>query len=200
MVMAAIGIGMTLLGASANNKAAEQSMQATAKADAASRRATANSQIAAVHSQNAKVDELKRSVEIMGMQGKADAVLRKESYNDMMATSMVMGAASGRALNEGSTAAIFDKSHSDMMWDQMWTKNNQEISEAAMYRDMENVYQAGATSLMLGGEALGVSALRSEAGMDNQAAAAQQTFNNAVTGAVTSYANAYGDTLFGKAL
>ncbi len=200
MIMAAVGMGMTLLGASANKKAAAKSMQAQATADTAGRRATANSMIASVHSQNAKVDEMKRSVELIGIQGKADAVMRKESYNEMMATSMVMGAASGRALNEGSTDAIFNKSQSDYMWDQMWNKNNQEISEAAMYQDMENIYQAGATSLMLGGEQLGVDRLRSMAGQESQAAAMQTSFNNTMTGMVNSYASSYGDTLFGKGL
>ncbi len=195
--MALAGMGMSLLGASANKKAAEKSMQAQASADTASRRATANSMIASVHSQNAKVNDLKRSVEIMQMQGKADAVLRKESYNEMMATSMVMGAASGRALNEGSTASIMDKSNSDYMWDQMWAKTGIEISEAAMYQDMEEIYKAGATSLLLGKEQLQVARLGSMAGQSNTAAAAQMAFNNTLVKVGQSAINNYGSSLFG---
>ncbi len=197
MVMAAIGMGVSLLGASANNKAAQKSLEAQAAADTASRRATASSMIASVNSQNAKVDELKRSVDIMQLQGKADSLIRKESYNDTMALSMVMGAASGRVFGEGSMDAIFDKSESDYMWDQLWAKNSQEISEAAMYRDMENIYEAGQTSLMLGREQLEVARLGSMAGQENTAAAAQQAFNNTLTSGVKSITSNYGDSLFG---
>jgi len=198
MILAAVGMGMSLLGASANKKAAQKAMRAQATADTAARKATAASMIATVHSQNAKVKELQRANDIMQMQGKADAMIRQEDYNDTMATAMVMGAASGRVFGQGSMDAIMDKSESDFMWDQMWAKNSLEISEAALHQDMKNVYQAGANSLLLGREQLEVARLGSMAGQQNTAAQAQAAFNNSITGMVNSYAKSYGDTLFGK--
>jgi len=197
MYMAALGMGLSLLGASSNKKAAEKSMRAQATADTAARKATASSMIAQVNSQNAKVKELERTGEIMQMQGKADAVIRKENYNQTQSMAMVMGAASGRVFGEGSVSTIMDKSRSDFMWDQLWAKNSLEISEAALEQDKQNIYQAGSTSLMLGQQELEVSRLGSMAGQQNTAAAAQNAFNNTLIQGVNSYANTYGDTLFG---
>lgn len=198
MYMAALGMGLSLLGASSNKKAAERSMKAQAAADTAARQATASSMIAQVSSQNSKVKELERAGEIMQMQGKADAVIRKEAYNETQSMAMVMGAVSGRVFGSGSMETIMDKSKSDYMWDQLWAKNSLEISEAALEQDKLNIYQAGATSLMLGQQELEVARLGSMAGQQNTAAAAQNAFNNTLIGGVQSYASNYGDTLFGK--
>jgi len=199
MIMAAVGMGVSLLGAASNKKAAQRAMRAQAVADTASRQTTAKSMIASVHSQNAKVEELKRMDEMMQMQGKADAVIRKEDYNDMAATQLVMGAASGRVVSDagGSIGKIIEKSENDFMWDQMWNANIQEISQAALYQDMKNIYQAGATSLVLGRNELEVARLGSMAGQTNTAAAAQQSFNNALVGGAKSVINNYGDSILG---
>ncbi len=192
-------MGVSLLGAASNKKAAQRAMRAQAVADTASRQTTAKSMIASVHSQNAKVEELKRMDEMMQMQGKADAVIRKEDYNDMAATQLVMGAASGRVVSDagGSIGKIIEKSENDFMWDQMWNANIQEISQAALYQDMKNIYQAGATSLVLGRNELEVARLGSMAGQTNTAAAAQQSFNNALVGGAKSVINNYGDSILG---
>lgn len=195
MALTGLSMGMSLLGARSNAKAAQKSLNAQAKADEASRRAQASSQIAQVNSQNAKVYDLKRSVEIMQLQGQADAVMRTENYNDMMATAMVMGATSGRALNEGSMESIFNKSKSDYEWDQMWARNSMEISEAAMYQDMSEIYRSGSISLGLGAENLGVSRLASQTGQQNTAARAQQSFNNTLVSAGQSAIKHYGPNL-----
>ena len=67
-----------------------------------------------------------------------------------------------------------------------------------MYRDMENIYQAGANSLMLGREQLEVSRLGSMAGAQNTASAAQQAFNNTLVKGGQSMISSYGDSLFQK--
>lgn len=196
-VSTAVAVGSTalsLFGANENKKSAQKSMAAQATADTASRVATANSMIASVHSQNAKALQLERNVDIMRMQGKADGVMRADTYNEMAATAMVMGAASGRVFGEGSMQAIMDKSSEDYMWDKMWAKNSLEISEAAVFQDIENVFEAGATSLMLGTEQLEVARLGSMAGQANTAAAAQQAFNNTLVGVGQNYLNTYGST------
>ena len=194
--LAGASLGMSLLGASANKKAAESAMRSQAAADDASRMATANSQIAAVNSQNAKVLELQRADQIMQIQGKADSVMRAESYNDLMATSMVMGAVSGRVIGEGSIAAIFEKSESDFMWDQMWGRTSLEISQAALYQDMSNIYEAGSISLGLGAEQSGVAALTSKTAQDNANARIQQSFNNTMVSGGQSLIKNYGTSLF----
>ena len=196
MIMAAVGLGVSLIGASANNKAAQKSMRAQAKADEASRRATANSMIAQTQAQNWKVKEMERMGQIMAMQGKADAMIRTENYNDVQAMAMVMGAASGRTTGSGSVGAIMDKSNSDYMWDQMWAANSLTISQAALEQDKANIYRAGSTSLMLGKEQLGVARLGSMAGQQNTAANAQQAFNNTMVSAGQSVLNNYGSSLF----
>lgn len=195
VIGATFGAVASVVQAGQNAKAAGKAMRAQAAVDTASRRATANSMIAAVHSQNAKVKELQRMDEMMTMQAKADSLIRKESYNDTAAMQLVMGAASGRATNEGSVSAIMNKSHSDFMWDNMWAENIKEISQAALYQDMENIYQAGSNSLLLGGEQLGVARLGSQAGQANTAAAAQQAFNNTIMSGVKSTASAYGGSI-----
>ena len=194
MIVEAVGLGLSLFGASANKKAAEASMRAQAAADQASRVATANSMIAQVSSQNAQAEQLQRTSEIMETQGKADAMIRKENYNDTAAMQMVMGAASGRVFGEGSLGAIMDKSQSDFMWDQMWATNSEIISQAAIQQDITSIYQAGATSLILGAEQLDVARLASQAGQQNTAAQAQQAFNNTLIQSGTSFAQSYGDT------
>ncbi len=195
LITTGISLGVGLIGANKNAKAAQKAMRAQATADTASRKATAASMIASVNSQNAKVKDLERMGEIMTMQGKADAVIRKESYNDTMAMAMVMGAVSGRTMGEGSINVVMDQSASDHKWDQLWAKNSQEISEAALYQDMETVYQSGSNSLMLGGQQLEVARLGSQAGQANTAAAAQQAFNNTLVSAGQSVLNNYGGSL-----
>lgn len=194
--LSAVSMGLSLFGANQNAKAAQKAMNQQAVVDTASRKATANSMIASVNSQNAKVDSMKRSVEIMQMQAKADGLIRLENYNEMAASAMVMGAASGRVMNEGSLGAIFDKSKSDFMWDNMWSRTGAEINEAAVYQDIENIYEAGSTSLMLGKEQLGVSRLGSMAGQQNTAAQAQQAFNNTLVSSGQSVLKNYGSGLF----
>lgn len=196
-VSSAVAIGsaaISLAGASANSKAAGRAMRAKAKADEAGRAATASSMIASVHSQNAKVEELEKVSEMVAMQGKADAMIRKENYNDVQSMAMVMGAASGRVLGEGSVDAIFTKSKSDFMWDNMWAQNSQDITQAAIEQDKANIYRAGATSLLLGEEQLGVARLGSMAGGENTAGAAQQVFNNSMMNVASSYLSTYGET------
>ena len=195
--MAGVGLGISLLGANANKKALQKAMNNQAVVDTASRVATANSMIAQTTSQNYKAEELTRIGDLMQMQGKADSMMRKESYNDTQAMAMVMGAASGRVFGSGSVGAIMDKSESDFMWDQMWATNNEKISMAALEQDKANVFRSGNTSLLLGQESLEVARLGSMAGQDNTAAQAQQAFNNTMMNAGTSLVNNYGSSLLG---
>ena len=60
MWMAAVGLGVSLLGANANKKAAQKAMNNQAVVDQASRVASANSMIAQTTSQNYKAEELTR--------------------------------------------------------------------------------------------------------------------------------------------
>lgn len=198
IVTAAVALGgmaLNAYGANQSAKASQKALEAQARADEAGRAATANSMIASVNSQNGKVTTLKRNLEIVQMQSKADGLMRKESYNEMAATAMVMGAASGRIMGEGSIDSIFDKSKSDFMWDEMWSKTGLEITEAAVAQDIKTVYESGATSLLLGGEQLSVARLGSMAGQSNTAAAAQTAFNNTLIRGGTSLLNNYGTSL-----
>ncbi len=196
--MAAIGLGISALGASANKKAAQKSMNAQAELDQATRVSSAKAMIAQTTSQNVKVEELTRVGDIMQMQGKAESLMRKERYNDTQAMAMVMGAASGRVFGEGSVDIIMDKSNSDFMWDQMWAANNETISMAALEQDKANIYRAGKESLLLGKDQLSLSRKSSMLGQENQAAAAQQAFNNTMMSAGQSLTSNYGGSLVTK--
>lgn len=194
MIVEAIGLGVSLFGASQNNKAAQKAMNAQAAADTVARRATADSMIASVTSANKKADELQRAQDIMVMQGKADSVIRTENYNEAAAMQMVMGAASGRTFGEGSIDAIMSKSHEDFMWDQIWHTNSEEISKAAIQQDKASIYEAGAQSLILGRNQLEVARQSSMAGTQNTAAAAEQAFTNTLTRGVTNVMTSFGDS------
>jgi hypothetical protein len=196
LVMAGASLAITALGASANAKAATKALESQAVADEASRRASANSMIAQTTSQNAKAEQIERTKEIIAVQGKADAVMRKEKYNETQALAMVMGAASGRTFGSGSLEAIMDKSESDFMWDQMWEATGEQITMAALAKDQVNIYEAGLMGLSTGKEALGASRLASQAGQDSNYAAIQQQFNNTITRAASGALNTYGGSLF----
>ena len=81
------------------------------------------------------------------------------------------------------------------MWDQMWAKTSQEISEAAIYQDIAEIHRGGQQSLMLGRQQLEVARLGSMAGSENTAAAAQQAFNNTLVDIGQSTISAYGSSL-----
>jgi len=116
---------------------------------------------------------------------------RNEGYNDVMATAMVMGAASGRVMGEGSIQAIFDKSESDYNWDQMWAANNLEIQEAATYQDIStayaNEYKDNARTILLGAQKIrlmregsGIDMANDTLGIDRTQRNAQNNFNSAI--------------------
>jgi len=158
LAVAAVGLGISLWQSARAQEAANEAqlrdkfavaaIQAKqAGIDDATRRAFSRSIMAEVTSQNAQVQDLTRMQDAMKLQGKADAMMRKEGYNDVAAMQMVMGAASGRLTSEGSMSAIMDKSQEDYKWDQMWAMNSETIALASIERDKVNIYAAGLNKL-----------------------------------------------------
>ena len=118
-------VGLSLFGMRAQNKAQAKAAEAN---------------IIAMR-QKAKAREL--AAEQARVQAKADSVYKLEKYNDMAATQMVMGVASGRIVGEGSTQAMMNDDYSRYRWDQLWATKNEAITQAAIYSDVAQLMQAG---------------------------------------------------------
>ncbi len=211
--VAVVGLGVSAYQMSESKKAAgEASVKAYQNAklsvaasseknaiDAQQRKATRASTLASVQSQNAQVEQLRRTSDIMGLQGKADATMMKEEYNQLASMQMVMGAASGRVMGSGGLEAVFDKSHEDMMWDVMWNKDSVKINQAALYQDMENIYEAGYNTLLFGDQALKIGEATSALelknagrGIDLQSQQAQTIRESSDRAATNSFINNFG--------
>ena len=184
VVGAAVNIGTSAYAANQSAEAAGKASIATGKqmvisaeADTAARMAEANALVAQVESAEFRLGQVERAKDTMKMQGKADAMLQAESFNDLMAMSMVMGAASGRMLNEGSTNLIIKESAEDYNWEKLWASNIEDININEMTLDQMNIREGMETSLMLGSESMAVARQTSEAGSMQLATNASNEIN-----------------------
>lgn len=190
-ISAAVAIGTTAYGVSRANSAADDAAAAAgqdaiaaaelrakqSKADDAGRLAVSRQLIAEVEIGNRKLEDLKRSEDIMITQAKADSLIKTEAFNRSMSIAMVKGAASGRVLGVGSLNAGFNKAHEDFAWESMWDNNILDQSLGAFARDRENVLESGVNTLKWGAENLELQRTGSSITLDNQASQAQSAFN-----------------------
>lgn len=120
----------------------------------AASKANAQAAIASANSMKMKAQATELSAEAAKRQAKAENVIRQETYNDMAATQMVMGVASGRSVSEGSMRGIMDSDFENFQWDQLWNTHNSVINQAAIYGDVAQLQQ-GALQTIKGAEASG---------------------------------------------
>lgn len=214
MIFQAIGLGLSLFqmgqarsDANAAQAEADKNKQLSFEAaqdkhgiDQLQLQATQSARIADVRSQDAQIEQMQRASELMGMQGQADSVIRKEEYNKLAANQMVMGAAQGRSMDGGgSFQAIADKSLEDFKWDLMWNENSVKMGQVALYEDMMNVREAQATTLMLGtqqdriaGMGIDLDLQNAARGLDIQSSQANQAWRTSNTQATNSFINNFG--------
>jgi len=200
LIGAVIGLATSAAAAKKSSKNASLSALATMKqmkeaaaADTQARKAEANSIIARVEADDFKLQQLDFNKRIIQLQGKADSLLRLQNYNDVMEKAVIMGAASGRMLGQGSVKAIYDKSEEEYNWEQLWNANNLIISNAALEVDKTNILKAGATSLLLGAQGLEVSRLRSQAGQTTISDAAERAIRTSELQNQVNIGNAIGN-------
>ena len=214
LLAAGANLGLSLWGASRaadataqsqlrDNKAMSDILGKQASLDELTRAAYGRSIMAEVSGQNKKVQDLQRMQEMMKLQGKADATMRLEGYNETAAMQMVMGAASGRLTSEGSVSVIMDKSESDYRWDQMWAADTETINLASLERDKLNIYESGWRQLQGAGEQMNLMRMGSQIGMDNTIMGIQKrhdsinmqqnkAFDDMIMGAGQSYLKNFG--------